>query len=85
MLETTQKKLNTLRDWLTNAGEAIDLVLDRVSHPGPHPQDLHRALDASALEGLRQVQRDSERILREIEEISEDLMDLRDTLEDTTR
>ncbi len=75
------EKFNALRDWLTDAGEAIDLVVDRVENPGPHPQDLHRALDAAAIEGLRQVQRDSERILRELEEIAEELMDLRDSLE----
>ena len=75
------EKFNALRDWLTDASEAIDLVVDRVENPGPHPQDLHRALDAAAIEGLRQVQRDSERILRELEEIAEELMDLRDSLE----
>lgn len=81
MLDRTQKKFDALRAWLTDAGEAIDLVVERVEHPGPHPQDLHRALDASALEGLRQVQRDSERILNELEEISDELMDLRESLE----
>lgn len=81
MLDRTQKKFDALRAWLTDASEAIDLVVERVEHPGPHPQDLHRALDASALEGLRQVQRDSERILRELEEIADELMDLRESLE----
>lgn len=81
MLEDTQKKFDALRAWLTDAGEAIDLIVDRVEHPGPYPQDLHRALDAAAIEGLRQVQRDSERVLRELEEIAEDLMDLRDSLD----
>lgn len=80
--DAANKKLDEAVAWITEAVTAIDAALDRVTHAGDFPADLHRDLDQSAVDALRASLRDSSRVIDMLGDVRNDITDIEEAAHD---
>lgn len=77
MRKTLEQRIESVRAYLTDVREAADMTIDRVTNPGDYAADVMRALDFSAIDGLRGVA-NNEALFLELDAIVEDIRDLQE-------
>lgn len=73
--ETFKAQVTVVNAWIVSALESAEMVMDRLAFPGNHAPDVMRALDAAAVEMLREILRTGDALRGKLDEAQAELVE----------